>query len=272
MGSSSVQQVPNDPNLGSVQNNENSAINSLGQYTAPTQQIYYNEVANQNAYAPAAQQAATNSANSLNSTAATNQQNASYFSGVPSQLQPYINQTLQTAYDPQQALYSQNLASMQDATNANLAQSGLQYSPWAAGVQATNLNQFNTNWLQTQLGREQTGADTVSSLLGSSTSAANEANTLGTNAAQQIYQAGLLPYQTAEAFNQNLAAAVPYLTSNQQQQIADYNAYYTAANANNANQVAAGSAIDKTNLAVGQGIGSLIGTGLGFLTKASTGV
>lgn len=262
--SSDVQQVPLDPNLGRVQNNEFNTIQGMGQYTPQTQQVYYNEVGNQRNYAPQAYAGANQAAGLMGNQAQMNTANAGVFSGVPSQLNPAIAQTLQTAYDPQKALYNQNLQASVDSTNQGLANSGLQYSPYGAGVQATNTNQFNTNWLQSQLGREQTGANTISSLLSSGEGAANTANTLAGQGAQQTYEAGLLPYQTATAFNQNLANAVPYLTMNQQQQIGDYNSYYGAANTNTANATAAGNANNQYNMGLGNSIGGAFGSLFGL--------
>lgn len=256
-GSSAVPSIPLDPNLQGVQNSAYSGTQSLGQYTPQTQGIYYNQA--NNPYAAAAQ-AGAGQAGALG--VQQGQQNiasAGQFAGVPSQLSPAIAQTLQTAYDPQQALYNQYSQQSQDQTNAGLAQRGLQYSPYGAGVAATAGQQFDTNWLQTQLGREQTGANTIASLLGAGTGAAQAGAQLGNAGVQQVQSGTALPYTVATGMNQDLAQTVPFLTSNQQQQLQDYMSYYGAANTNSANAVNAGAAIDKSNQALGQGIGSLLG-------------
>ncbi len=67
---------------------------------------------------------------------------------------PYAAQTLQTGYDPQNALYSQQAQQLEDQTNAINAESGLAGSPFGAGVTGQNLNNFNVNWQNNLLSRQ----------------------------------------------------------------------------------------------------------------------
>lgn len=64
-------------------------------------------------------------------------------------------QILNTAFDPQQALYNQQYQQMMEQTNAINAQNGVSGSPFAAGLGAQNANNFNINWQNAQLGRQE---------------------------------------------------------------------------------------------------------------------
>jgi hypothetical protein len=77
---------------------------------------------------------------------------------------PYINQTMQTAFDPQNALYNQLLAQTQNQQNVANTQAGVGTTPYGASLADLNLSNFNMNWLQSQLQRQQTGAQTASTL------------------------------------------------------------------------------------------------------------
>ena len=152
---------------------------------------------------------------------------------------PYAQQALQTAYDPQNALYAQQYQANNDAVNASLASRGLATTPYGAGVQSTSDQQFNTNWLQTQLQRQATGAQTAGSIL-------NTAGT-GTNTGLNTMTAGAsLPYSTANTISQNGLNAYGQLGGIQNPQIADYLQYLGLGNqsaqvnnANYANQITA---------------------------------
>src|SRR5208337_3084279 len=144
------------------------------------------------------------------------------FAGMPQQLSPAIQATMSTAFDPQNALYKQERQQNADYTNAGLAQSGLSFTPWASGVANQSGQTFDTNWLQSQLARQQTGAATVSSLMGAGEGAANTAYNLGNQGATQMQQGAAMPYNAQTDVNANIAQMLPYLTANQQQQAQDY--------------------------------------------------
>src|SRR5262249_6939789 len=123
--------------------------------------------------------------------------NSAVLGSVPPTLVPYANQALTTGFDPQQNLYNLMHQQNTDFTNVDLANRGLSTSPWGAGVAATSDQLFNTNWLQTQLGREQTGANTASNLLGTGANLGSVSAALGGQGAQDIAMGGALPYMTA---------------------------------------------------------------------------
>lgn len=256
-GDSNVPTVPLDPNLGKVQGATYDATAGLSAYTPQTQSIFYNQQSNP--YAAPAIQGAGVAGQAGQQLGGQTLNNSQQFAGVPTQLAPYIQQTLNTAYDPQSALYNQYRQQNQDTTNADLASRGLAYSPYGAGVAATSNQQFDTNWLQTLLNREQTGMNTAATGIQAGEGAANTASTLGQAGVTDIAQGAALPYTVSTGINQDLASTVPFLTSNQQQQIGDYLGYYGQANANTANSIAAGKAQDQADQALGQGIGTLMG-------------
>jgi hypothetical protein len=260
---SNVQSVPLDPNMGAAQSGAMNTIGGMSQYTPEYQQAYYSQA--NNPYAGQAVQGAQAGGQAMQQQGYQNVGNANYFAGMPGQLSPAIQATLNTAYDPQNALYNQQHQANADFTNAQMAQSGLSFTPWASGVSNTADQTFNTNWLQTQLGRQQTGANTIASLEGTGANAANTAYSLGNQGATQIQQGGAMPYNTQSGINANTAQMLPYLTANQQQQAQDYINYYNAANANTANSLAAGKAQDSYMSNLGAGIGGAAALALKYL-------
>ena len=252
---SSVPNVPMDPQLGAAQSGALSSAQGLNANIADYQGLY-NAQAN-NPYAGQAVQGAQNAGQAMQGQGYQNINTANMFASVPGQLSPAIQATLNTAYDPQQQLYKQEHQQAMDQSNAQLAQSGLSYTPWAAGVDSNASNTFNTNWLQTQLGREQTGAQTVSSLLGAGEGAATTGANLGAQGAGQIATGAALPYKTQTGINTDTAAALGNLTAAQQQQVQDYINYYNAATGNTNAAISSGQANNQYASGIGSGIGSM---------------
>ena len=160
---------------------------------------------------------------------------------------PYVNQTLQTGFDPQNALYAKQFQQQQDQSNVVNAQNGVAMTPYGAGLVNQNNQNFDINWQNAQLGRQQTAAGTAQSLIGAGSTGA----TTGTSVGQ----------------------SVPSLQNQfSQQQIADFLSYLQggtgAANAATGQYSAEASA----NLGAAQqqnqgmaGLGTLAGDALGFL-------
>jgi hypothetical protein len=96
------------------------------------------------------------------------------------------NQILNTGFDPQGALYTQQYGQMQDQQNAINAMNGVAGSPFAAGVTGQAGQNFNTSWLNNQLGRESTALGAFDSNLGQLSSdyasGVNAGNTAATGA------------------------------------------------------------------------------------------
>jgi hypothetical protein len=94
------------------------------------------------------------------------QQNNQQLQQMAAQNLGYGSQIMQTAFDPQQALYNQQLQSLTDSQNAQNAASGLASSPYAAGLDAQNVQNFNIGWQNQQLNRETQGANAYGALAG----------------------------------------------------------------------------------------------------------
>jgi hypothetical protein len=77
---------------------------------------------------------------------------------------PYINQTMQTAFDPQNALYNRLLAQTQNQQNVQNTQAGVGTTPYGASLADLNLQNFNIDWQNNLLNRMATGAQTASTL------------------------------------------------------------------------------------------------------------
>jgi hypothetical protein len=111
------------------------------------------------------------------------------------------NQVLQTSMDPQSSLYKSQYQTMMDQTNANEAARGITNSGYGADLANEAGINFNSNWLNQQLGRETQG-------ITSATGAFSGAGNLGTNGANSIAQGGAVPLSTYNAGVSNLGAGL----------------------------------------------------------------
>lgn len=136
---------------------------------------------------------------------------------------PYAQQTLQTGFDPQNALYTQQYQQNNDAVNSGLASRGLGMTPYGAGVQNQSDINFNNQWQNQQLARQGQAAQTVGAL----SNAGGAATTLGLNTLQQ---GAALPYSTANTIGQTGLSAYGTLAGIQNPQIADYLQYLGVGN------------------------------------------
>lgn len=209
-------------NLAGADQGAYSGISGLGQYNTAGQstgqygQITQNLV--NNPYAQGYQQ----SANAI----------APYATGAGANLLtagqsmlPYAQQTLQTGFDPQNALYAQQFQQNTDQMRAAQAARGIATTPYGAGVENQGNINFNNQWQNQQLQRQATAAGTANAL----TSGAGTATTTGLNTLQQGAQ---LPYATANTIGGNQQTALnaygqygSTATSTAQQQIADFLQY-----------------------------------------------
>jgi hypothetical protein len=70
----------------------------------------------------------------------------------------YGPQILQTGFDPQSALYNRTQQQVRDQLAATNAMQGLSGTPYGAGVQNQGLSNFNIDWQNAQLARQQQAA------------------------------------------------------------------------------------------------------------------
>lgn len=113
-------------------------------------------------YASAAQTGVPNlmagDASTLQSLAGMNFQNANTATGAG-------NQVLNTAFDPQNALYDRTKALTSQDYLAALNLTGNASSPYGAGVFGQGMSDFELNWQNNQLNRQATGASAYGNLL-----------------------------------------------------------------------------------------------------------
>jgi hypothetical protein len=113
------------------------------------------------------------------------------------QLNPDISSMLNTAFDPQQALYDRTLQQTTDQTRSGEAARGVANTPYGAAAEGNTLSNFNIDWQNQQLQRQQSGL-------------ASAGNTYG-----ELIQGGATAAQPAESAINAYASA--YNTSSQAQ-------------------------------------------------------
>ncbi len=103
---------------------------------------------------------------------------------------------LNTAFDPQNALYNRTRQQTQDQTLAGLSATGVGNSPYGAGVLGQTMGNFNIDWQNNQLARQSQGLGSYGQYLGQGGNAYTAGGNLG-NAAAGAYTTGsALPYST----------------------------------------------------------------------------
>lgn len=157
-------------------------------------------------------------------------------SGLPS----YAQQALTAGFDPQNQLYQRMLQQNQEQSMANLARQGTLGTPYGAGITNQSNQDFNLNWLNNMLQRQQMGAQTAEGLLGQYGTGQSTGAQLGQMGGTYAMQ---IPQLQAQDYLQYLAGGT-----------GAENAATNAYNAQNA----------QSNAFWG-GIGNLAGTALGFL-------
>lgn len=89
---------------------------------------------------------------------------------------------LQTAFDPQNALFNRTQQQLQEQTRAGLEARGIDTTPYGAGIESKAMSDFDIDWQNYQLQRQATG-------LGAAGTAYNAASGIGT-AAGNLLNAG----------------------------------------------------------------------------------
>lgn len=263
------------PNLSTAANNEMGLIPQLGNYNYYAQNAGTAQgLANQAEYSPyygqalsGAQQAATTGVGQgYQSLGAANQ-----LYGQMGQIPGLENQLTQSAFDPQNQLYSYLQAQNANQTNADLASRGLGMSGAGADIAAQQNQLFNQNWQNNLLQRQLRGVQGVGALNQSAGQLGSVGSSLGTQGTNLINQSSAMPYQTqlnalqsqlglygtAGQFGQQ--AILPY-----QQQISDYNAYQGLGSPSA--QLGQQNQLNQASQGYGQAIGQLaapIGTAIG---------
>lgn len=109
-------------------------------------------------------QAQGNAFNSINNSTAST-------AGQGQNLANQATSAYQAGQDPQNALFAKQFQQQQDQQNATNAMNGVAGTPYGAALTTQGNQNFDLNWQNQQLQRENTAANTASTLLGSGTSA-----------------------------------------------------------------------------------------------------
>jgi hypothetical protein len=141
----------------------------------------------------------------------------------------YGNQVMNTAMDPQQALYNKYLGLTQQQGNALAAQSGVGTTPYGVGLEQENLGNFNIGWNAQQLQNQVSGLNAATGAINTGTGIQNQsanqylnasgmmANTLQTQSQSSMDAlSALLQYGSQGLGYGQQGAMIP------QQQISDY--------------------------------------------------
>lgn len=163
--------------------------------------------------------------------------------GYGQQLAPYAGAVMNTAFDPQQALYNQTLAQTLQQQQAQQAAAGIGTTPYGAGLTNQALQNFNIGWQQQQLQNQLAGLSSASGALGQAGNLVGAGQQLQAAAPGQYLTSAGLPYNVYGNIGAGQFSALNQLgqfgqSASQlpQQQIADYLQYVGAGNA--ANQTA----------------------------------
>lgn len=181
------------------------------------------------------------------------QQNANYtgnnMMGMANQMQGMGNQLYQTAFDPNNALYNQQLQQNTDQTNASLSERGLSNSGFGAGISNQSNQNFNTNWQQTQLQNQLAATGQIGNMY-------NQAGTMGQTGGQLSFNAGNAITNQQNTAMQNYYGNMNPLISGQQNLAQGYGNYMGIGNQ--------GSQINQTGSTANQPKGILGSVGLNF--------
>jgi hypothetical protein len=181
---------------------------SIPSYVLPQLQKLTAQQVN-NPYAGAAQSGANAAGGYATGTFAPMQYGAaSTLYGQAGAASPYAVQALQTANDPQNALYARQYQQMQDQQNAINAQNGIAGTPYGAGVAGQTANNFNLDWLNNQQQRQATGAGIYSNLSGAQEGLYGAGATQGQGGLQTSIYGSALPYSTYGGIAGNAANAL----------------------------------------------------------------
>lgn len=123
-------------------------------------------------------------------------------------LLPYAQSILQTGFDPQGALRDRTEQQLTESTRAGLAARGINMSPVGAGVENKALSDFNIDWQNNLLNRQNTAAQGAGYLTNSGGNAINLGQNVSTLGLQTLTNASGLPYATANTISGNQLGAL----------------------------------------------------------------
>jgi len=190
---------------------------------------------------------------------------------------PYGQQIMNTAFDPQQALYARTAQQTTDQTRAGLEARGMDNTPYGAGIEGQTMANFNIDWQNAQLQRQIQGAGGYNNILQGGGNAINTGAGVSNAAAGQYLNASGMPYATNIGIGQNQQGAINNLIGTGQAganlanvSIQDYLAYIQGGTQQQqANNQTAQLGLNQSQMAFNQnmGYGGALGGGMAALGK-----
>jgi len=236
----------------------------------PGYQSLYSNVQNNPYYAGAqAASGQTAAAGQQFQTNATADQTA--LNQMGTQLGAYAPGIMQTAFDPQNALYQQQYQQQMDQQNAINAMYGVGGSPYGAGVAGQTANNFNLNWQNNQQQRQLAGVQGLEGLTSAMSGAYTGAQQIGNQGIQVGQATSQLPYQTYLTQQGQVQSALDALVAGTnsayaptQQGVQDYGQYLQLGQNANAQAQNATQANNANQAALANGIGQFAGSAAAY--------
>ncbi len=111
------------------------------------------------------------------------------------------NMLMNTAFDPQSALYNRTVQQLQDQTRTGLEARGIDSTPYGAGVEGNVMSNFNIDWQNQQLMRMLQGLQGAGQGYG-------QASQMQQQAPGQFMQGAGMPYQAFQGIGQGQMGAL----------------------------------------------------------------
>lgn len=121
---------------------------------------------------------------------------------------PYAQSILQTGFDPQNDLYKRTLQQTTEQQRAGQTARGIAMTPYGAGLENQALSNFNMDWQNNLLNRQNTAAQGAGYLANSGGNAINLGQNVSTLGLQTLQNASSLPYATANTIGGNQLGAL----------------------------------------------------------------
>ncbi len=128
--------------------------------------------------------------------------------GAGNAMLPYAQSILQTGFDPQSALYDRTFHQQLDQQRAGQAARGIATTPYGAGLENQANSNFDIDWQNAQLGRQNSALQGAGYGLNSGANAINLGQNVSTLGLNTLGQAAALPYSTANTIGGNQFGAL----------------------------------------------------------------
>lgn len=113
---------------------------------------------------------------------------------------PFATSLMEMGFDPQNELYNRTAHDLTQQQRAGQAARGIEMSPFAAGMEADTLKDFNIDWRNTQLDRAARAGEAAGAM-------GRTAFDIGSDASKLAASGALLPYSTKLGFLEDAQTA-----------------------------------------------------------------